>query len=187
MEVERQSQLKCTATDTRSMKDRLADPRPSLMAISCPYDPDDAGVRRLRVDTRPPQLLSLILLKTSSGMDRISVGLLSSARKRLIHSRWRRPFLDSFPLFQTRFSQSLQSRNPHPDRHSHSSDGQAEGGVEKQHQLPLKPLKFQLFRSLVVSILLYGCSAGGRREKNPGIRDQVPEGTFLHLVQRARD
>ena len=143
------------------------------------------------VDTRPPQLLSLILLKTSSGMDRISVGLLSSARQKFIHSRWRRPFLDSFPLFQTRFSQSLQSRNPHSDRHSHShchsSDGQAEEGVEKQHQLPLKPLKFQLFGSLVVSILLYGCSAGGRRKKNTGIRDQVPEETFLHLVQRAQD
>ena len=47
MEVERQSHLKCTATDTTSMKDRLADPRPSVMAKSCPYDPGDAGVRRL--------------------------------------------------------------------------------------------------------------------------------------------
>ena len=30
----------------------------------------------------------------------------------------------------------LQSRNPHPDRHSRSSDGQTEQGVEKEHQIP---------------------------------------------------
>ena len=27
-------------------------------------------------------------------------------------------------------------QNPHPDRHGHSSDGQAEQGVEKKQQLP---------------------------------------------------
>ena len=51
--------------------------------------------------------------------------------------------------------------------------------------------KFKLYKSLITSILLYGCETrtlfAGSDEKNPGFRNQVPEETSPHLPPGAQD
>ena len=46
------------------------------------------------------------------------------------------------------------NRNPHKDRLSDGSNGQIKQGLAKQHNR-----KFKLYKSLVTSILLYGCES----------------------------
>ena len=74
------------------------------------------------------------------------------------------------------------------DHRSHSSDGQAEQDVEKQHQLPNQIPALQVADCLHPALRMWGMDSAGRwQEKNPGIQDEVPGESFPHLVQRTQD